>query len=99
MSDVNRVALAKPVHAANALLENGRVPRLIHVDDQRRELQIQAHAASIRRKKDAAPWIVAKARNQIFALWAGHAAMKEHEIDSALLQAPGEQFVRAHPLA
>ena len=40
--------LAHAVHAADALLQHGRVPRQVHVDHHRRGmLQVQAHAAGV----------------------------------------------------
>ena len=57
--DVDRAALAEPVDPADPLLEDRRVPGQLEVDaGARRALQVEPHAARVRREEDAARGIV-----------------------------------------
>ena len=68
VDDLDRLLLPQPMHPADALLQHGRIPGQVHVDDDRRELQIQADATRIGRQKQPALRIVAESIDELFAL-------------------------------
>ena len=91
----HRALLSQPVHPADALLEHGRVPGQIEVDNDLGELQVQAHAARVRRQKHPALRVVAEAVDQLLAFVARHAAVKHDKIPAALPEPPPDNLVHA----
>ena len=68
--------LADPVNAADALLQDGRVPGDIHVDYHRAALEVQTHTPGIGGEEDLAGGIFPKPRHQLFALFGGDHAVE-----------------------
>ena len=65
------------MHASNSLLQHGRVPRHVHIDDGRcGVLQVESDAAGICGDEHAAVGISLEALDQGGALRARYAAMK-----------------------
>lgn len=97
---LHAAGLANPVHAADALLEDGGIPWQVHIDDRRRRiLQIETDPARVGRQEHPAGWVTVKAVAQRAALVAGNAAMEQHMAPALGGEAALDQLMRAQPLA
>ena len=74
--------------STDALLQHGRIPRQVHVDDDRRVLKIQSDASGIGRQERAAPIILAEAIEESFSLRSIDPAVEQHVLDALLPQTP-----------
>ena len=63
--DLHGPVLAHAVHAGDALFQDRRVPRQVHVDDDVGVLQIQTDAARVRRQECPAAAILSKSIDQV----------------------------------
>src|SRR3989338_5663486 len=99
IDDADGLALPVPIHPSYALLENCRVPRQIEIHDDRRALQIQAHAARVGREKHFARRIVAEFVKQILAMTAWDATVQIRELHAACMQFLCDESRHPLPLA
>ena len=91
--------LSQAVDPADALFQHGRVPGLVHADNGRGGLQIQAHPAGVGGQKQPAGRVFLEAADEVFAFLAGHAAVEKDVRPFAPLEAADHDFVHAQPLA
>jgi hypothetical protein len=91
--------LPQAVNAADALLEDRRVPRHSHVDDGRGGvLKIEPDAPRVGGEEYATGRIVAETVDQARALVARNCAVKQHVLPAGCLESAADDLVRADPL-
>ena len=71
IDDPNHTLLPDAMNPPDALLQNGGVPRDVHVDHHGAALEVEAHSSGIGREKDHAVRVFPKARHQVFAVLEG----------------------------
>ena len=84
--------------ACDALFEDCRIPRQVHVHQRRSVLQIEARAAGIGGQEHAASWVVAKPFNQCRPPVRWHAAVKADIAQCTRFEAADDDVVRPRPL-
>ena len=98
IDDPHRPCLAHAMNARDALFEDRRVPRQVHVHQGRRVLQIEACAARIGGQEHAARGVVTKPLDQCrpFVRW--HAAMEADIAQLARFETADDDVVGSSPL-
>src|SRR5260221_643849 len=85
--------------ASDALLEYGRIPRLVDVDDDAGVLEIESNAAGVRGEEDAAFRIFVESLDELPPLAAVDAAVKENVPPFPLFDLSLQNLMHAQPLA
>jgi hypothetical protein len=84
--------------STDALLQHGRIPGKVHVDNDD-ALKIQSDSSRIRRQERAATIVLAEAIDERLPPRSVDSAVEQHVIDALLFQSPDQQLVHPHPLA
>src|SRR6185437_3291829 len=84
--------------ASDALFEDRRVPRQVHVYQRRRMLKIEARAAGIRGQEHAAGGIGTEALDQRWPFLRWHAAVESDMADPTCFETAADDVVSPRPL-
>ena len=88
------------MHAPDTLLQQGRVPGQVHIDDHRGcVLQVQPDTAGVSGKEKSAIWVRMELFYQRTTLVSRHAAAEQHMAPTTRQQAALDQLMGSQPLA
>ena len=97
VDDGDRAGLMLAPGAGNALLQTGRVPGQVHVDDGIGHLKVEPHAAGFRRQEQPAFGVCAESADLGPALRLRHAAGVPGELDAGAGRVLAHQLQHPHP--